>query len=181
MNKTVSLIPAPTGIQPGGYIPAAFADRSAALTPSAEVTVEPLATGWRITLAWDCPEPVNTCANETDRFVDACAVLAPLVADAPWISMGTPEQPVEGLLWRPDRNEPWRIHAEGLGTVRREAPSAGTTASGNWLDGRWRVVFEIPAWQALAQNRQIAIAVWQGAAQERAGLKSISAGWLALD
>ena len=93
-------------------------------------------------------------------------VLAPLVADAPWISMGTPEQPVEGLLWRPDRNEPWRIHAEGLGTVRREAPSAGTTASGNWLDGRWRVVFEIPAWPALAGNRQLAVAVWRGTAQE---------------
>ncbi len=65
--------------------------------------------------------------------------------------------------------------------MRREAPSAGTTASGNWLDGRWRVVFEIPAWTALAGNRQLAVAVWRGTAQERAGLKSISAGWLALD
>lgn len=181
MKQTLSLISAPTGMQPGGYIPAAFADRTAALTPGAEIGVEPVAKGWRITLAWDCPEPVNSAANETDRFVDACAVLAPVVADAPWISMGAPEQPVEGLLWRPDRDEPWAIHAVGLGTVQRAVPPAGTTASGNWLDGRWQVVFTIPEWKALAQNRQIAIAVWQGAAQERAGLKSISAGWLALD
>lgn len=181
MTKTLTLIPAPTSIQPGGYIPAAFADRTVALTPGAEIAVEPLAKGWRITLAWDCPEPVNSAAGETDKFVDACAVLAPVVADAPWISMGAPAQPVEGLLWRPDREEPWAIHAEGLGTVRRETPSAGTTASGNWQDGRWQVVFEIPAWTALAQNRQIAVAVWRGVAQERAGLKSISSGWLALD
>lgn len=139
MKKILSLICAPTGIQPGGYIPAAFADRIVALTPSAEIEVEPVAQGWRITLVWGCPEPVRSAANETDRFVDACAVLAPVVADAPWISMGAPEQPVEGLLWRPDRDAPWAVHAEGLGTVRRATPPPvrRRTATGWMAAGRW--------------------------------------------
>ena len=81
MNKTLSLIPAPTAIQPGGYISAAFGECGAALAPGAEIAVEPLATGWRIALTWDCPEPVSNAANETDRFADACAVLAPLALD----------------------------------------------------------------------------------------------------
>lgn len=180
MKQTLALVPAPTGMQPGGYVPAAFAERSTALTPRADFAVEAAGPGWRITLAWDCAAAVHDAARETDRFVDSCALLAPAATDAPWITMGDTERPVEGLLWRPDRAEPWLIRARGLGTVQREAPPPGTRASGHWQESRWQVVFEIPAWPALQQYRQIAVAVWQGAQQERAGLKSVSAGWLAL-
>ncbi|MCB1630469.1 MAG: hypothetical protein H7A12_12620 [Pseudomonadales bacterium] len=180
MNTTIELSAAPTAMQPGGYVPAAFADRTAALTPKASLEAVATGNGWRITLSWACAAPVRHTANETDRFPDACAVLAPLADDAPWITMGAPEQAVEGFLWKADREQPWRIRAEGLGTVQRSAPPDGTRVSAEWSDGRWQVVFEIPEWAALATRRQIAVAVWAGASQERAGLKSVSPGWLAL-
>lgn len=44
--------------------------------------------------------------------------------------------------------------------------------------GHWLVTFEIPDWPALTRHRQLAFALWQGAAQERAGLKSVSPGWI---
>lgn len=180
MKQTVSLIPAPTVIQPGGYVPAAYADRGTPRTAQAEVAVEAVGKGWKITLSWACPKPVDDIANETDKFIDACAILAPTAADAPWMTMGAPGQAVEGYLWRPDRQEPWQIHAEGLGSVRRGA-AAGAKAQGAWSQGRWEIVFELPEWAALERHRQVALAVWRGSDQERAGLKSVSPGWLSLD
>lgn len=179
MKQTVTLIPAPTGIQPGGYVPAAYADRTTARTAQADLAVEAAGKGWTITLSWACPEAVQSIANETDKFIDACAVLAPTMTDAPWMTMGAPGKAVEGFLWRPDRPDPWRIHAEGLGSVQRSAV-ADVKAQGEWARGRWQVVFELPEWPALERHRQLALAVWRGTDQERAGLKSVSPGWLAL-
>lgn len=180
MKQTVALMPAPTGTQPGGYVPVAYADRSTPRTAQAEIAVEAVGKGWKITLAWACPKPVNDIANETDKFIDACAILAPQAPDAPWMSMGAPGKAVEGLLWRPDKAAAFLIHAEGLGTVKRTPAPASAKVGGTWQNGRWQVVFELPEWPALEKQRQIALAVWQGQEQERAGLKSISAGWLDL-
>ena len=180
MNKTITLSAAPTGMQPGGYVPVAFADRTEAATPSATIEAVAAGNGWRITLSWACATPVRHTANETDRFPDACAVLAPVAPDSPWITMGEPGKAVEGFLWKADREQPFHIRAEGLGSAQRAAPPEGTRVTADWRDGHWQVVFEIPAWSALATQRQIAVAVWAGAAQERAGLKSVSPGWLPL-
>lgn len=179
MKQRVNLIPAPTGIQPGGYVPVAYAERNTARTPQADIAVEASGQGWTITLSWACPEAVRSIANETDKFIDACAILAPMTPEAPWMTMGAPGQAVEGFLWRPDRPEPWRIHAEGLGSVQRST-ATGAKTQGEWTHGRWQVVFELPEWPALEKHRQVALAVWRGSEQERAGLKSLSPGWLAL-
>lgn len=181
MSRTIALTAAPTAMQPGGYVPVAFADRTTALTPTASLDVQSSGEGWRIMLGWACAAPVRHTVNETDRFPDACAVLAPLADDSPWITMGAPARAVEGFLWKADRRQPFLIRAEGLGTVQRSAPPEGTTIDAQWHDGQWRVAFDIPRWSALAARRQIAIAIWAGASQERAGLKSVSTDWLALE
>ena len=90
------------------------------------------------------------------------------------------DKAVEGFLWKADREQPLHIRAEGLGSAQRAAPPEGTRVTADWRDGHWQVVFEIPAWSTLAAQRQLAVAVWAGAAQERAGLKSVSPGWLPL-
>jgi hypothetical protein len=60
---------------------------------------------------------------------------------------------------------------------RNEAPP-DWKVTGAWNNGRWQVVFELPEWPLLSQQKQLAFAIWCGADQDRAGLKSISPGWL---
>lgn len=177
-KQNITLMAAPTAVQPGGYVPVAYADRTAPRTSAVDLAVEPADKGWRVTLSWDCPQPVRDSARETDRFVDACAIFAPEAAEAPWMTMGAPQMPVQGWLWRADRTEPWQVRSEGLGTMQRSAAPAGARATSDWAGGRWRVVFTVPEWLALATRRRIALAVWRGAEQERAGLKSVSPGWV---
>ena len=62
---------------------------------------------------------------------------------------------------------------------RGEAPP-GWSAQGAWDAGRWRVRFVLDAWEALAVQRRLGVAVWQGQHGERAGLKSVSDTWLPL-
>lgn len=181
MKKDIALIAAPTAIQPGGYVPVAYAERSVPLTAKAELEVARQGDGWAVVLSWACSEPVDSIAAETDRFVDACAILAPSVADAPWITMGETGKGVEGLLWRADQAAPQRIEATGLGSVSRLPAPAGSRVDARWQDGRWRVEMTLPAWPALAGQRQIAVAIWRGAVAERAGLKSVSPGWMAVE
>lgn len=180
MKTTVSLIPAPTATQPGGYIPKAYADRSAAVTPKADLNVEAVGNGWKITLSWSCAQAVKDISKETDKFLDACALLVPVVADAPWISMGEPGKGVEGILWRADRAQVWQMKAEGLGTMERGTAPKDWKVSGQWINGQWQVIFELPEWALLSQHKQLAFAIWQGSGQERAGLKSLSPGWISV-
>jgi len=178
MRSKVSLVAAPIGLSPGGYVSNAYAERSAPRTPVAELEAVQTGGVWRIALVWECAEPVRALDDDVDRFVDAAAVLAPSVADTPWITMGAPGKAVEGALWRADRPELLGVRAEGLGTVERGAAPEGWKARAEWNAGRWRVELELAGWAVLDARQQLAIAVWQGAKGDRGGLKSVSPGWL---
>jgi hypothetical protein len=164
MRSKVSLIAAPTGLSPGGYVAKAYADRSAPRTPVAELEVEKSGALWRIRISWACVQPVRELGDDVDRFVDAAAVLAPTVPDAPWMSMGG-----EALFG---------VRAEGLGTVERGAAPGAWKARAEWKSGRWLLELELSGFGALDAQEQLALAVWQGAEGDRAGLKSVSPGWL---
>jgi DMSO reductase family type II enzyme heme b subunit len=133
---------------------------------------------WRIRLLWACPEPVRELAKDVDRFVDAAAVLAPTMADAPWMTMGAPGKAVQGALWRADRQELLDVRAEGLGTVERRPAPQAWKARAEWKAGQWRLELDLKPWDALDAQQQLALAIWQGAQGDRAGLKSVSPGWL---
>lgn len=178
MRGKVSLMAAPTGLSPGGYVSQAYADRSAPRTPLAELEAEKDGVLWRVRLSWACADPVRALGDDVDRFVDAAAVLAPIVPDAPWMTMGAPGKAVEGAMWRADRERPFGVRAEGLGSLERSVAPKGWEARAEWKSGRWQVEFELPGWKALDAGRQLAIAVWQGAEADRGGLKSVSAGWI---
>lgn len=180
MKQTVTLIAAPTSMQPGGYVPKAFADRVQPNVPVADLAVEQAGKGWRIQLGWNCAAAVRDTARETDRFADACALLVPETTDAPWITMGEPGKAVAGILWKADRDRPWHVRAEGLGSMARTAAPVDWQVSGAWSEGRWLVNFEFPEWPLLDAQRKLAFAIWAGAAQDRGGLKSVSPGWVAL-
>lgn len=178
MKKTITMIAAPTATQPGGYIAKAYEDRTTPGVPQAELEIEPAGKGWKVSLSWACPAPVKSIAKETDKFLDACALLVPTTEDGQWITMGEPGKAVEGVLWKADRERPWRMHAEGLGSMTRaEAPQDWKVAAEH-ANGRWHVTFEIAEWPVLSQFKQLAFAIWLGERQDRGGLKCVSPGWL---
>lgn len=178
-TRSIKLIAAPTAFQPGGYIGKAYADRGEPKTPQAEVEVD-TGNGLTITLRWRCAHPVIDASDNPRAFIDACALLVPEKTDSPWITMGAPDLPVAGVLWRADKTRPMLIRAEGLGSVQRSEAPNNWAAESVYGDGVWRVTFKLPQWAPLNEHRQFAVAIWQGAQSERAGLKSISEGWLPL-
>jgi len=176
MKQTLTLVAAPTPMQPGGYVPVAYAGRDQPFTPSAAIEVERASGGWSIRLSWSCPDPVRDAAGDTDRFVDAAALSMPTSADAPWITMGAPGKAVEGVLWRANEEQLRRFRAEGLGSAA--APS--WTVEAEWAKGSWALQFGVQGGTPLDEHLLLAIAIWRGAANDRGGLKSVSPGWIEL-
>jgi DMSO reductase family type II enzyme heme b subunit len=177
-KKTLDLMAAPVAMVPGAYVPAAYADQLAAVTPQVSVTAE-RARGWRFELTWRCPAAVAK-ASELGAFPDACAVLTAESPDAQWITMGAPGVPVVGAMWRSDRPLPLHVKAEGLGTVVRGEPLADWRAEAAWKGGVWKVVLELGAWAPLDTSLRFAVAVWRGSERQRAGLKSVTQDWIVL-
>ncbi len=179
--KRIEMMAAPTGMQPGGYVPVAYADRTKPATPQVQLDYERAAgRGYRVTLRWPCAAAVRQVEDNPTLFPDACALLVPERDDSPWITMGAPGQAVQGVLWRADRQDLHRMRAEGLGTMQRLPPSPGWTAAPEWRQGFWQVVLQLPGWTELERAARVGVAVWQGAQRERAGLKSVSTDWVVL-
>jgi DMSO reductase family type II enzyme heme b subunit len=178
-KQQVNLMAAPVGMQPGGYVMKAYEDRLSALTATAELESENAGNRWRIQVRWAAEKPMSRTAGETDVFPDACALLVPTTADAPWITMGDRGKAVEGILWKADKDRPWAVRAEGLGTMERSEASESWKADAKWEAGYWTVTFNVSQWAALNEFKQFAVAIWQGNAQERGGLKSVTQGWVA--
>lgn len=179
--KQIDMMTAPTAMQPGGYVPVAYADRGRPATPQVQLDYErALGRGYRLTLRWPCAHAVTQVDDNPTLFPDACALLVPAAEDAPWITMGAAGKPVQGVLWRADRAGLYRMHAEGLGTMSRQDPPPGWSATAEWRQGAWQVVLQLPAWAELEHAARVGVAVWQGAQRERAGLKSVSTDWVSL-
>ena len=80
------------------------------------------------------------------------------------------------LLDERGRAELLRFHAEGLGSVKREAPPAHWKVLAEWAAGSWSVTFDLAPWPLLDRSPGLAVAIWRGAADDRGGLKSVSPG-----
>ncbi len=180
MKERITLIAAPTSIQPGGYVRRAYADRTRASTPWADVSVEARGGGWQVFMAWPCPESVTDTRHDVDLFSDAAAILAPSAPDAPMLTMGNAVAGVDGWLWRADREQSMRVIAHGLGSVERSDAPPEVVVTSAWANQRWGVRFELPAWPSLDMQQLIGVAVWRGTAAERGGLKAVSPNWIPL-
>lgn len=182
MTTRTSLVlsAAPPALSPGGYVARAYADHVTPTTAQAELAASSEAGTWTIALSWHAPRAVRALDGDPARFVDAAALLVPATEAAQAMTMGTPADPVEGVLWRADAERPLRIAARGWGTVERQAAPPQWTAEARWKDGFWYVTFRLGGWTVLDRFRRLAVAVWQGAARERAGLKSVTPQWIRL-
>ena len=180
MKARIHLIAAPTAIQPGGYIPGAYADRTQPAVTDLDIRIEEHGPRWEIFLSWACPVESSSTIHDVDRFADSAAILTPSQPDAALMTMGSKAAGVDGWFWKADEKQGIRFQARGLGTVERSDLPADAQVTGLWQDGRWGVKFELPVWRSLDLHRKVGFAVWQGAASERAGLKSVSPGWIEL-
>lgn len=141
-------------------------------------------------IEWSDAKPAATRA--IGEFADGIALQWPLRhgpgVSLPYVGMGHAGAPVALWLWRADDSAE-TLAAEGFGTLTAQSPD-GVKARGKWRDGKWRVVFTRslappagaqrvrfdPAKQGIVP---VAIALWNGEAQERDGKKHLSA-WQAL-
>lgn len=180
MKQRIDTIAAPVGMSPGGYIAQAYADRIAPSTATVALEANRIDGRWAITLQWDAPSPQEISKSEPGHFCDAAAIIVPSSAASPWVTMGAPDMPVSGVLWRAGSEALQRIRSEGLGTVERSDPPSSWTATNTHSNGRWLVAFDLD-WPLLDRVKLIGLAVWRGAARERASLKSVSPGWISVD
>lgn len=180
MRTTLTMNAAPPALSPGGYVARAYADHVTPETAEVELVASERGGVWDVTLAWKAAAPVTKLAGDPTAFVDAAALLVPTTEAAQALTMGAPTDPVEGALWRADHERPIRIAARGWGTVERLDAPPEWRAEAQWKNGLWRLHYTLAGWRALDELRRLAVAVWQGARHERAGLKSVSAGWIAV-
>jgi len=184
----VSLIPTPLVLQPSPWLVQAFDGRSYGKLAAAGLSF--LHNGQLIAarVEWSVPTPAVSTRGP-DEFADACAVILPFVRDAPLITMGSVDQWVNMWLWRADSVGPFTVTAAGLGTTQRIQDGV-LEAKGIYRDGRWHVAFVRLLAPGTSQDHvslkpgtpwQVSLALWQGANQERAGLKSFSPGWMPLE
>ena len=183
----LTLRPTPITAQPSLYVQAKWNDEPYGIL--ARLAVRAAHDGARLyfRLFW-MDETNNEGIRDTDQFADAAAVLFPVNSDAPLQSMGSPEAPVNAWYWRADLEDPLSITAQGTGTTRRTQDTE-LQAQGHHSNGAWNLVI----CRRLASSGEgyisltpgvsgkVGFAVWQGANQERGGLKAATLEWEPLE
>lgn len=171
-DVAVPLAPVALEAQPTEYIREAWKDRDYGQT--AEARVKAASDGERLYLRveWaDDPAP-------NGEFQDAVSAIFPTNGSGVLATMGDEEKPLAMWFWEDGRPGPLRLLSRGPGVVAKE--SAGELAAKGVLEGgRWSVVLSGPA--EAAAKRKVALAVWNGTREERAGLAAISQEWLPLE
>lgn len=188
-GSTVVLSPTPLEMQPSEYVRVSWKGRPYGLASSLNVSAAHNGREIFFRLRWADASKDDLIAD-INQFADAAAVLFPLNGDAPLFGMGAPGKPVNAWLWRADWERPKNVAAEGMGSTERR-DDAALTGSARYARGRWDVVLAHPfaAKDAPAgtvalrpgSTSKVAFAIWQGANQERAGIKAFSPDWQTLE
>lgn len=139
-------------------------------------------------------DPTKDVRTLRDAFRDGVAVQFSLGDDYTSYMMGTgPEEPVNIWYWRSDEEKAYSLAAGGPGstTILEDQPVSGAAmyvTKERPEENEWVVVMSRPIevegeYQAdLDRNAlPVAFAVWQGAEEQRDGLKSVSADWILMD
>lgn len=181
---TISLEPTPLSLQNSEYIKVAWQNRPYGRIKSLRVKALNNGQWLLLCLQWQVAQNVTQVTNN-DVFPDAVGVLFPLNGqDAPLTEMGSPQQPVNAWYWRADHDRPINVTAVGRGTTVRHK-NGSLSAQAQWKDGTWQVAIGRPLAAAageavpLAAGQAVktAFALWEGANQERVGLKAFSPQW----
>jgi DMSO reductase family type II enzyme heme b subunit len=186
-EERLTLEPTPLTSQPSLYVQNKWAERPYGAVSSLRVRAGHAGGRVLFRLSWQDASKDDSI-GDTDRFTDAAAVLLPVKDDAPLLSMGSPDQPVNAWYWRADLERPWSVTAQGIGTAVRNDDAALASAAAH-EGGAWNVVISRgmaaesagAASVAAGQRSKVAFAVWQGSDAERAGLKAVTLEWQDLE
>lgn len=183
--ERIALVGTPVGLQPTPAIRAAWANKR--IGAVSDVQVSAVHNGEVVAFRLDWQDgSENGELGDTTAFPDGAAVMLPVVAGAPLITMGAPNQPVNTWYWRADADTQGRqVLSEGIGSTRTVDQTV-VRGHGIWKDGRWKVVItralkvagpEKVAQLAPGEKTQFAVAVWEGSNSERGGVKAFSGTW----
>jgi DMSO reductase family type II enzyme heme b subunit len=186
--EEVELVGTPVDRQPTRHI-----RRSLALRPPPKqksLRLQAAHDGERIYFRLEWPDESVNSRHEEDLFPDAAALLFPVHRDAPLETMGSQAEPVNAWFWRPDLEAcPEDLLAQGIGTLERQ-DAAGLEAVSSRGGETWRLVLSRPLSNGGSSSgvglrpggkTKVAVAVWDGAAGERAGIKAYSQTWRELE
>lgn len=137
-------------------------------------------------LRWS--DATKDTATSREQFSDGAAVQFALGGGpATSYMMGTAATPVNLWYWKAGTDAPQNLAAGGFGSTTPLDQGQLSASSLYRQSGEWVVVFSRPLDQDgehqvdLTQDSlSIALALWQGDARQRGGLKHISAGWITL-
>lgn len=130
----------------------------------------------------------NTEIRDLDDFSDGAGIMFPLSPNANAFTMGDDSHPVNAWLWKADKSEPFDVYARGWGSSqRRPATLSGLQSKAEYHDGYWNLVFARSLRTSLIGKELVnftpksvlgvAVAIWDGGNNERAGQKSFSGNW----
>lgn len=178
---SVDMAAAPLGMQPKAYIQASWADRPYGLCDT--ISVASVHDGKRLALFLRWHDATED-RGEGEGFSDSAAIAMPLRGRPPLMEMGAPDAPIHILQWRARKDEIRSVTASGLGSSR-PGPTLGLSVRSLWRDNIWRIVMVrdlIAPGEGLTLTpgtpAAIGFAVWDGANQERAGIKAMSIDWI---
>jgi DMSO reductase family type II enzyme heme b subunit len=173
----------PVDLQPTAAIRATWSQRRIGAVE--RVALAAAHDGRRLAFRLEWDDRSEDRGGDADAFPDGAAVLLPSAPNAPVFTMGAPGMAVNAWYWRADAEHGRHVVAEGIGTSRTLDHQL-VAARAVWKEGRWRVVLaralRVDTSDPVAQLRPgdvtgLAVAVWDGSARERAGIKSYSGHW----
>lgn len=183
-EQQLGLQPTPLDSQPSAYVRAAWAEKAHGSLSTAGISAAVAGGSLHIRLRWLAPDQ-RPAITDNNVFADAAAVLFPLNGvEAELATMGDERRPVQAWHWRAGTGKAFVLTANGLGTGTRLTHHP-VEAAAEWDKGQWNVVFSRPLSEAgvpltAGGTIPVGVAIWCGAAGERAGLKSHTPAWLTL-
>lgn len=187
--ESITLMPTPAMMQPTEYIRNKWEKESFGKVDKVVAKAIHNESYLAFKLQWEDANK-DDLIDDTDKFVDACAIMISRDINTPMITMGSESQPVDIWKWKADAKleQQGQISSTGIGRTR--AVSAGLVRSkGVWENGVWSVVLARPL--ALITNEPLTdisinedlyfgLAVWEGSNKERGGIKSVTYSWTTL-
>jgi len=183
-SEEVALIGTPVGLQPTAAVRAAWTGKKIGAVERVALAALHDGKSLAFRLEWSDPTENREIADTT-QFTDAAGVLLPSTAQSQVMTMGAPGAAVNAWYWRADGDQGRHVVAEGLGTSRT-LDTTLVRGRGVWKEGRWHVVIaralridsrDPIAQLAAGEPTRFAVAVWDGASSERAGIKAFSGDW----